>query len=285
MKNLIFKPAFLLVVVMLSLVNAGAQKLTVEEVIAKHLESIGTKEKRASIKNQFIFSDLRFNIKGGVTPGAGKAVLLSEGNKNLWGFNLNLNDYQQDRFGFDGKETKIGFIRPGVRSVLGGFIFANKELLKDGLLGGTLFSSWALLKTDDNKSRIVYEGTKKIDARETHILSYSPKGGSDLSIKMYFDAENYRHLRTEYNQVISARQGGSVDSSASQTSDYYKLTENFSDFAQVSGVTIPKTYKIFYSYTGSSAAKPNREMEWTFNVTNFSLNQELDKNSFDIDAK
>ena len=284
MKNLIFKSTTLLVVVVLSLITANAQKITAEEVIKKHLDSIGTKERRSTIRNQFILSDLRFNIKGSTTPGVGKAVLLSEGKKNLWGFNLNLSDYQQDRFAFDEKETRVGYIKPGVRSVLGGFIYTNQELLKEGLLGGTLFSSWALLKNEERRSKISYEGTKKIDGHETHVLSYAPKGGSDLTIKMYFDAENFRHLRTEYNLVISARQGSSVDNSAGQTADYYQLTEDFSDFAKLNGITIPKTYRIFYSYTGSNG-KVNREMDWTFNVTNFSFNQELDQNSFDIDAK
>ena len=111
-----------------------------------------------------------------------------------------------------------------------------------------------------------------------------PKGGSDLTIKMYFDNEKFRHLRTEYTLVIAARQGTTIDSSAGQTADYYQLTENFSDFEKLNGITIPKTYKIFYSYTGSNG-KVNREMEWAFSVTNFSFNQELDQNSFNIDAK
>ncbi len=266
-------------------VSALAQKMNAEEVVAKHLESIGSKEKRAAVKNQFILSDIQFKIKG--TPGTtlGKGIFLSEGDKNLFGFNLNSNDYPQERFGFDGKETRVGFSRPGVRSALGGFILTYKYLLKEGLLGGTLLSSWSLLNTDARKAKITYEGTKKIDGQEAHLLEYQLKNGSDLVIKMYFDEKNFRHLRTEYSRVIAARQGQSVDSSAGQTSEYYKLTETFSDFQSVNGLTIPKTYKIFYSFTGSSAVRPNREMEWTFSVTNFSLNQQLDRNSFDIDAK
>ena len=285
MKNFIFKPLILLVVIVLSFVVASAQKLTVEQVISKHLESVGTKEKRDSIKNQFILSELRFTLKGSTTPGAGKAVLVSEGNKNLWGFSLNLSEYPQDRFGFDGKETNIGFIRPGARSVLGGFIYSNKELLREGLLGGTLLSSWFLLRNSDVKSRVTYEGTKKIGNYDTYVLEYAPKGGSDLSIKLYFDVETFRHLRTEYKQVIAARQGTTIDSSAGQTADQYQLIEDFSDFMKLNGITIPKTYRIFYSYTGNSAGKVNREMEWSFKVTNFSFNQELDPNSFNIDAK
>ena len=52
---------------------------------------------------------------------------------------------------------------------------------------------------------------------------------------------------------------------------------------------LPGTYKLSYSYTGSggvqSAQNSNRELEWNFKVTNFSYNQKLDENAFDIDAK
>jgi len=215
----------------------------------------------------------------------GKGVILSSGDKNLWGFNLNSNNYPQDRFGFDGKETQAGYIRPGTRSALGGFILSYKELLREGLLGGTLLSSWTLLDQNARKAKVRYDGTKNIDSREVHVLDFSPRGGSDLNIKMYFDAENFRHLRTEYSRTISARQGASVDSSSSQSPTYYRLTENFSDFQTVNGLTIPKTYKINYSFTGASVLTANRQLEWSFNVVNISTNQELGPESFNIEAK
>ena len=276
-------------VVALSLITANAQKLTAEEVINKHLDAIGSKEKRAAIKNQFILSDAQFQVKGSVATAVGKAIFLSAGEKNLWGLNLNSNDYPQERFAFDGKDTKIGYIRPGVRSALGSFLFSNKELLREGLLSGVLLNSWSLLNTDSKKAKISYDGTRKIDDQETHVLSYSPKSGSDLTIKMYFDAKTFRHLRTEYTQTIAASQGATIDTSASRTSDLFKMTEDFSNFQTVNGITIPKTYKLSYSYTNNAPVRTttttNKEMEWRFTVTNFSVNQELDQNSFNIEAK
>jgi hypothetical protein len=285
MKKLTFNSiALILFIVALSLSAAQAQKLSAEDVVVKHLDSIGAKDKRAMVKNRVLLSDLQFTVIGSTRISTGKAVILSEADKNLWGFNLNSNDYPQERFAFDGKETNVGFSRPGVRSALGGFILSYKELLREGLLGGTLLSSWSLLDTNARKPRIEYDGMKKIEGQETHVLTYQPKGGSDLGIKMYFDAKNFRHLRTEYNRVVSATQGTSIDNSAGQTSTFYRLTEDFSNFQTVNGVTIPKTYKMFYSFTSSSSARTNREMEWTFNVTNFSVNQQLNDNSFKIDA-
>lgn len=281
--------ALLVVSSSLSAVTVSAQKMTAEEVVAKHLDSIGTKDNRAKIKNQLIVTELKFSIKGSANAVNGKALILSENAKNLWAMNIASNAYPQDRFGFNGKDTKVGYATPTSRSIIGDFIFSNTELLKEGLLGGTLSSSWALLNTDTRKSKLSYEGTKKIDGKETVVLSYSPKSGSDLSMKMYFDAKNFQHVRTEYSRTIGAVQGTTIDNSAGQGEDRYRLVEDFSDFTKMGDLTLPGTYKLSYSYSSSSATrtkgKENRELEWEFKVVNYAYNRPQDANAFDIDAK
>lgn len=266
-----------------------AQKISVEEIVSKHLDSIAEKNKRLEIKNQLIVSNVELVVKGTTRPTDGRAVILSEGTKSLWGMNFNSNDYPQDRFGFNGKDVRVGYSKPGIRSILGGFIFSYEDLLKEGLLGGTLLSSWTLNDISLRTPKLASDGTKKINGKESYAISYSPKNGSDLSIKMYFEKDTYRHLRTEYSRVIAARQGAGIDNSAGQGSDRYSLIEDFSDFQKVNSVTIPKVYKISYKYTGNSSTQlsqnTNRELQWVFNITNLSLNQQLDSESFNIDAK
>lgn len=270
-------------------INSYAQKMSSEDIIAKHLESIGTKEKRTAVKNQLIYGDIDFRIKGSAVPVGGKIVIFSAGEKNIWGMNLNSNDYPSDRFGFNGNDTKVGYTRPGVRSILGGFILSYTELLKEGLLGGALTSSWTLLNTDFRKPKLNYEGTKKINGKEAHVISYSIKGGSDLGIKMYFDSKNYQHIRTEYNRVISARQGVTIDSSAGQGDDRYRLTEDFSEFKKAGDLTLPTKYNLSYDYSSGAAIRNSqnapRYFEWRFSITNFSYNQEINDAAFNIDAK
>jgi hypothetical protein len=271
-------------------------KLKPEEIIAKHLDSIGTKEKRAEIKNQVILCGVEVTVRGSSTSVKGQTVLASSSEKSLWGMSLNSNDYPIDRYSFNGKDTKVAFIKPGTRSILGEFIFNYKELIREGLLGGTLTFSWALNNTDVKKPKLSYDGEKKIDGKDTYVLDYSPKNGSDLSIKMYFDQKTFQHIRTEYNRVIAARPSTSgngqgdarINASAGQGSDRYRLVEDFSDFQKVNGITIPKTYKLYYSFFSDtviqSAQRKNSEVEWKFNVTNASFNQPLDDSSFEIEG-
>jgi len=283
MKNFKLSALFVLFTLFFSANLASAQKMNAEDILAKHLDSIGTSEKRSTIKNQLIFCDVLVSTKNGIFRTNGKSVFFSSGEKNLWGLTLDSNDYPQDKFGYDGKNVKVGFTRPGVRSALGGFIRTYDEVLKESLLGGALSASWALLRADSKKSKLSYEGTKKIDNKETYVLSYSPKNGSDLSVKMYFNTQTYQHIRTEYNRVIAATQGRSVDSSAGQVSNRYHIVEDFSNFQKLGGLNLPGSYKLFFSYFVGSAAQT--EIEWKFSVTNYSYNQKLDENAFNIETK
>jgi len=282
--------AFVLSILLLSIIaSAPAQELTAEQIIAKHIESIGSKDKLGTIKNQLIFSDARFTFKGAAAKLVGKALILSEGQKSLWGMNFNSNDYSVERFGYDGKDVKVGRPNPGTtRSLIGDFIYSNRTVLKDGLLGGTLSSSWALLSSD-RKAKVSVDGKKTIDGKSLIGLSYSPKSGGEVTIKIYFDGETFRHVRTEYAVVRSASMGvGGVDSSASQSSTTFRVVEDFSDFTKMGELTLPKTYKLTYSRINAASIavrqQTNIDAEWIFTVTNINFNQELEPNSFNIDG-
>lgn len=304
---------FALVIISTASLSAFAdEKLTAEEVISKHLDSISSKENLEKIVNQVILCDLQLTVKGSPTIIQGKSVIASEDKKVVWGMNLNSNDYPLDKYSFNGKDAKVSFVTPGTRSILGEFIFNNKELLQEGLLGGVLSNAWVLFNLENKTSKFTFEGEKKIENKAAYILAYKPQTRSNLEVKLYFDKQTFQHLRTDYSLIISASQavvgrtsesqsalrglsgaGNSsedrMNASAGQGSERYRITEDFSNFQKVNGLTLPKSYKIYYSYfndtASQSAQKRNREIEWKFNVTNAAFNTELDPASFDIDAK
>jgi hypothetical protein len=259
-----------------------AQKMKPEDVLAKHLESIGTAEVRAAVKSQLAVGDVsvEFISQKNLTAN-GRIVMASEGSKNFLGMNLNANDYPLEKFTYDGKKSKVAFVRTGVRSVLGNFILSNDLLLEESLLGGTLSTSWALLNTANNKAKVSFDGTKKIDGKEVYVLGYSPKGGGDIDIKLYFDKETFRHVRTEYKRTSSAAIGRTIDESARQSESRLKVVEDFSDFKAEKGVMLPHSYKLNYSVSGQNGTT---EIEWKFNLTQFVFNQTLDAKTFDAEA-
>ncbi len=280
MKIFNFAAGFLLLVVFS--VSAFSQKMKAEDVLAKHLESIGTAEARAAIKSQMVIGDVlvTFVSQKNLTA-QGRVVLASTGAKNFFGMNLNAIDYPLEKFSYDGNKTKVAYVRAGVRSILGNFVLSNNVLLEESLLGGTLSTSWALANLTGNKAKLSFDGTKKINGKEVYALGYSPKGGGDIDIKLYFDKETFRHVRTEYKRTSSAGIGKTIDESARQSETRLKIVEDFADFKTEKGLMMPHDYRLNYSITGQNGTT---EIEWKFVLTTFADNQTLDEKTFDAEA-
>lgn len=263
-------------------VFAQKQKMQAEEILAKHLDSIGSAKSREAVKTRIVISDVEFQLQR-QNPIVGKSVIASSTEGIVFGISLNAINYQLDKFSYDGKKVRVGFITPGVRSPLSGFIFSYDDVIRKSLLGGTLSASWALLNIPARQSKLDYKGTDKINGKEAYVLEYIAKGGSDVTVKMFFDTKDFRHLRSEYYRVVGAATGGDPISSVGQRETRYRLIEDFSDFKKFNDLNLPSSYKI--NYTLARGGAPVTEAEWKFKVTEASLNQSLGDNPFDIDAK
>lgn len=263
------------------------EKLTAEEVVARHLESIGTPEDRAAAKTRVVAGTALLTLR---SPGSGQnsglSVLFSEGNKSAIAMNFKNPDYPAEKFGYDGDKLVISYLKPGTRSTLGDFMFQRAAIYKEGLFGGTLSTAWPLLNLDPSKAKLEYAGTKKVEGREAHVLRYLPKKGSDVKISLFFDTETFQHVRTEYKQVVAAQMGSSqagIDSSKERQRDlHYDLEEQFSDFKQEGKVTLPHTYKVKLKLERSQGA--TYLADWEIVLSKFSFNQKLDATWFDVNA-
>lgn len=260
---------------------AFSQKMNAEDILVNHLASIGTAEMRAKNTSRTIVGDAKINY---VTPkdiaGTGKIVIASQGEKLFWGTNINIVNYPQERFSFDGKDVKVSYIKNVKVSFLGDFVQVNEFIVDESLLGGSLSTSWALLDMAKNKARISYDGTKKFDGKETYVLKYSPNKG-DLGIKMYFDKETFRHVRTEYKRDFPVLMGRVSTQSVSQRKSYLKVVETFDNFKEEEGLTLPHKYTFTYSFIGQN---DTTEIGWVFDLNTFFFNDKLDDKTFDVEA-
>jgi hypothetical protein len=85
----------------------------------------------------------KFNVVRAKASGTeGQVVFASEGKKTILGMKFADPNYPQDTFGFDGSNAKVGFILPGQRSLVGGFLYRHENIIEHGLLGGVLSSAW-----------------------------------------------------------------------------------------------------------------------------------------------
>ncbi len=252
-----------------------AQKLTANEVAAKHLDSIGKAETRAAIQNVVLVGEVTQKY---IVPKdldlSGRAVLASAGPKNFFG--MSLSNRGNEQYIFDGKKAKVNLVQSGQRSVLANFIQSNDLLIEDGLLSGALSSSWALANLASSKGKLSFNGIRKIDEKEVYAIGYSRKGG-DLTITFFFDKETFRHIRTEYYRIFAAAIGLTPEDGSKLSETRLKMTEEFSDFREEKGLTLPHSYRILYSATGQRGTS---EVEWTFTLSTFAFNQKLDEQTF-----
>ncbi|OLE55941.1 MAG: hypothetical protein AUG51_00715 [Acidobacteria bacterium 13_1_20CM_3_53_8] len=261
---------------------SAAAKMDVDEVVRKHLEAIGATESRASSNSRIILGDCKFSFQGhGTGTTAGKAVIASQGNMILIGMNFPTPEYPHERLGYDGHSVTAGFIRPGVRTVLGDFIRTHDVALHEGLLGGALSAAWPLLDLTTRKPKLEYSGTQKVNGREAHVLTYTPHGGSDFDIRLFFDSETFQHVRTEYSRLISARMGRTIDQSSSQRPTRYKMIEDFSDFKKEGNLTLPHSYKLQVMIEEQA---DSIQMQWELFLTQYSYNRRIPPESFNVEA-
>jgi hypothetical protein len=282
-RALAFLCAVAVTLITLSSSALAEDKLKAEDLIAKHLEAIGSPAARASERSRIVAGTSRAIFKVRSSSGAidGRVVFGSVNRKALFAMAFTAPNYPGEKFGFDGKKLTVGYLTPGIRSALGNFLVANDELFKEGLMAGTLSSAWSLLDLTGRKAKVEYAGTDKIDGKPVHKLKYLPNKGSEVKVTLYFDATTFHHLRTQYDQVIATRLGaGGVDNQARQAETRYKMVENFSDYKKEGELTLPHSYTIQLEITklnGSSLDK------WEMNLEQFAFNQEIDEKSFDVE--
>jgi len=242
-------------------------KLKAEDILAKHIESIGSSSAIAAAVNRKIEGTATVrNVRVPKATLTGGAFLACTAGKQvtLMAFQAsNPGDYTGERINFDGKKLEIPFVTASERSPVGAFIFEYPEISKGYIFSGALFYSWALL--DSAKiGKFELQGKEKIDGVETYKIKFVPKGGTSLTIRMFFDATTFRHVRSEYTRTETA---GTVRSDEGRLNENrYKLIEDFSDFSKVNDLMLPTGYKVTYRFETAQRAN---EFEWIMKLTRF----------------
>src|SRR6266849_689160 len=264
--------------------STAIEKLKPGEVVAKHLESIGSAKERAAVKTRIISgtSQVVFHTSP-IGQAVGRAVLASEDVKSLLGMSFPSPVYPREQLGFNGSTFMAAYVLPGSRSALGSFLMTHGLIFKQGLMGGTLSSAWPLLDLTKRNAELEYSGEKKVGNQMLHELKYVPRGGSDLEIKLYFDPDTFKHVRTEYERTIAGAMGDrSYVTPGTGRETRFKMVEEFSDFKKENELNLPHTYKINL-ITDTDAG--TLLTDWTIKLTQFTFNEKIDPNSFSIISK
>jgi hypothetical protein len=226
--------------------GAKDEKLKPEELIAKHLDSIGPAEKRQAVKSRTTVGTVQVAFRvGGSGTLNGKANLLSQGSYVRLGFVFPAIDYPGEQLAFNGEKVTAGQSSPGNYPPFSRFVYENDILLKEGMLFGSLSTGWTLLDAT-KKPRLDSNGLKKIDGRQLLELKYVPRNPkNNIQAWYYFDPETYRHVRSQIKLELPTTQVSRISDTAELVR--YSIMEQFDDFKPVDGLTLPHSHKIEFT--------------------------------------
>ncbi|MGB6386382.1 MAG: hypothetical protein WBE45_00715 [Terriglobales bacterium] len=282
-----------------------------DELVAQHLDSIASAQVRAGLKTRGVQGPVHYSILvGGAGVLDGKSQIASDGKKLIFMMKLPNNEYRGEQFVFDGDKDKVAFSTARqARSSFGSFVFVQDAVIREGLLGGALSTAWPLLDLKERKAKIDFEGLKKIDGQELYDLRYRPHKNSDLEIHLYFDPQTYHHVETTYSYSTTQSLTGSPSyadaglapvtqgapgisgngagpgsspetAQARLTPNRYRLTEKFSDFKTVDGVTLPTQDDIQFSQELQNGKTTLNE--WDLKDLDVSNNVPIDASAFAV---
>ena len=253
-----------------------------EELLQKHLDSIGTSEARNAAKSRVLQGTAVYRlITGGSGAITGKSVMVSEADKFQLLLKVNAIKYHGEKFVRNGGKTFVyGTYDDATRSEFGSFLRSQDFPLREGLLGGVLSTGWPLLDLNSHGAKLHFDGQKKVNGVDMLAASYHPKKGSDLDVTLYFDPTTFRHVMTLYTTSRAGGIGfGGEQDSARRNEARYRIEERFSDFKTVDGITLPFRYDIRYQLELQNGF--TKLVEWDVTADNIQSNISLDPRNFE----
>jgi hypothetical protein len=258
------------------------EKLSPEKLVAAHLKSIAGTEVLAKIKSRGFGGVASVHFLQGATGNVndGQFLIMSEGHRLAIIMKFADLAYPGEYFAFDGDDVSVGHISPGQRSPLADFIYRYNSLMKEGLMGGVLSAAWPFWDLQERKPNLKYKDSK-VEGRKVHELEYrADKGMGAMTVKLYFEQETFRHIRTEYRVRVSndmSAQPGNTQIMNSIPDSIYRLVEKFDDFKEIEGMMLPHSYSVDYSVEG---AGNSFVANWNMAVNQWSFNGTIDPSFF-----
>jgi hypothetical protein len=252
------------------------------ELLARHLDAIGTAETRSSTKTRVAQGTATYRLAvGGGGRAEGKTGIVSEGHKFRFMMKFPAGDYRGENVVFNGKTMGMAFSNSNqTRSPFAYFLSAQDVMIKEGLLGGTLSTAWPLFDLPARNARLTVEGLKRVDGKQVYQVRYSPARPADVQIVLYFDAETFRHVGSVYSISVGNNLDADITKSASLLPERSSLEERFSDFRTFDGMTLPTHWNL--QFTRELPDGSTSIAEWDLREDQVRNNVGLDPRNFEV---
>lgn len=228
---------FVIALTLSSVACFAEEKITTDDLIAKHLAAIGTTEARTGNRLRSGDGSATLDIvSGGSGHMEGISKVASMGRQFNFIMYFNATNYNGEQFKFDGTKTFVADNTVDRRLNLAFFMYRHDVILKEGLWGGIWNSGWPLNDLTSHNAAMKYEGAKKFNGKELLQFLYKPQHSErEIIIHLFFEPDTFRHVRSEYDFI------GPIGSLPAIT-----VTEEFADFRSENGLMLPHSWKIRY---------------------------------------
>jgi hypothetical protein len=241
----------------------AGDKITVEDLVSKHIDSIVTsKMDKTPLGRAGSGVAIRDVLLGGAGHREGKVSFVSKDSAFQLILDFNSAEYQGETYTWDGNNTRIGASGVDKFSALAQFIQMHDQIMREGLLGGTLNNGWALFTLSKHNPKLHYDGLKKFNGKPAHQVTYKPKKDDpDMTIRLFFEPDTFRHIGTsyEYESQVAAM----AHNMPGSEKVLEHVEESFSDFKPEGGLTLPHHWQLRYMQEHGASLSIRFEMNFS----------------------
>lgn len=201
-------------------------QMTGAEIVNKHIQAVGGKEALAKIKSR-----VAIGIAKKDSDAAVPVAIMSEAPNRVSaiyqfeGYNWQLS--------YDG--TKAIF-RPVISRAASVVMNKYQEMLATGTMFNDISLFNALAVGESPGVKFEAKGTKKIKGRPAYVVQMKQSKGQPVIL--YFDAESFMWVRTDYGSVRQTRDMDTITGPKDQETTYEFYVETW-DFKEVDGIKLP----------------------------------------------
>ena len=223
--------AFLTLLSMTMAARAADEKpqMTGVEIVNKHLQAVGGKEALGKIRSRVAIGVAKKDSDASVP-----VVIMSESPNRVSaiyqfeGFNWQLS--------YDGGKA---IFRPAITRASSVVIQKYEEMLASGTMFNSISLYNALIAGESAGAKFEAKGTKKVRNRPAYVVEMKQSKGQPF--RLYFDAETFMWVRTDYGSVRVTKDMGTFTNAVGSkdeesTIDFYVET---TDFKEVDGLKLP----------------------------------------------
>src|SRR5207253_2897276 len=229
----------LLILLSLCGLASGQDKLTGNEIINRHLAAVGGREALAKLKTRVALG----TVKKENEAEAELAIFSELPNRVSANYRFEKYDW---KLRYDG--TKVIFFPPISRKLYG-ITDKYNEMLASGLMFNSVTLSNVLTEAESGGVKFEAKGSKKLHGRPAYVVEV--KRGKGDAFRLYFDAEDFMWVRTDYGRVTISKQMGAFTNDVAFHGedeigiDFYIET---SDFRNVDGIKLPFKFEQVITY-------------------------------------